>query len=245
MTDKPDEAKPFGYAPDHFHPDDTIAEDGEFDDALVVCWDLTNSTQAVLKAGGTTYDCWDAQSNVLASLSGYFGGIVADVVVPTGDGFLLVFNLHRFADPLKHGQKRMLKEARPIVNGVIEYQDSRAHQRPLTDDRGVVHINERITMHLPKMLDGRFGVARGIVRVHECPSPRLGRWIAPVGEPLFMASRLCSLAPDGGLLIEASVLPDGFTGDAKPPERLQPTREQVTPKGFLHPVTVWRLAPKA
>ena len=243
MTDQLSNIEQFGYVPDHMHPDNTVA--ATYDDALVVCWDLKNSTQKIIAKGATLDRFWEAQSIVLLIMSGSLRSIPPDVVTPTGDGFLMVFNLQRFIDPKNPGLKNTLRSALPIVSGILWYQDHRAEARPLTDGNGVTRLNDYVTIVGSTMMDGRIGMARGMVAIHDCPSVRTGHWIAPVGMPIYIASRLCSMAPDGGLLIETSVLPDGFTGDVKVPERLQATHENVEPKGYPDPVTVWRLAPKA
>lgn len=247
MKSNDESPKPFGYAPESFHPERTVV--ATYNHTLVVCWDLKDSTAKVQAEGGIPQSCWKAQSDVIAPVQGALRGNLPDIVLPTGDGFIWIFNLERFGDPVAITQRRMLENARPIFDAIIWYQDHRAEARPLTDERGVTRYGPRpsgfdVTAHGSTMADGRFGVARGMVEVHECPAPR-GPWVAPVGAPLFLAARLCAMAPDGGLLIDREAVADRTNGPAVASDRLWLTKETVTPKGWPEPVVVWRIAPRA
>lgn len=198
----------FGYIPERFHPEQTIVS--SFTDALVVCWDLSDSTKHVVKDGGTPSACWEAQSFALQVIGGMVRDFPPDIALPTGDGFLWVYDLGRFGRRGEVPYKEILRAIQPMLARLVEYQDWRAEDRPLTDADGILLVDGAVRMIGPTKLEGRFGVAMGMVDVHDCGSRKSGHWIAPVGLPLFLASRLCSLAPVGGLLIDAAALPDGL-----------------------------------
>lgn len=256
-TDRPES---FGYSPKCLHPDDTVKD--TFHNSLVIVWDLKGSTEKVMNPGDEVSPHWAAQTDVLRSLQGYLRECPADITLPTGDGFIWIFDLEKYVtgstiELVKKSREEDImlpfldveSEARPILASLIRYQDERAEARPLTDQNGVTQYGRRpcgfdVTVEGSTMLDGRFGVAGGSVEVHDCGS-RLGPWIAPVGRPLFLASRLCSMAPDGGILIHEDVVSKTFPPEAGLPKRLSVTKERVEPKGWPEPVVVWRLAPKA
>jgi hypothetical protein len=237
--------EPFGYVPDHFHPDSTIV--ASFVHALVACWDLKGSTKQVLSEPSREDPFWEAQSDVMVQLLGMLRpkGFEPDLALPTGDGFLLIFDLARFKNPLEEGQKKMLLVARPIIDAFVDFQDRRAENRPRTDKWGVARFPEAgLTICGSNKLDGRFGMAKGMVTVHKCPSKWPGGWVSAVGEPLFKAARLCGAAPDYGGLVDDELLPDGVPGNGIMPRRLHATKESVELNGFSEPVVVWHFAPK-
>jgi hypothetical protein len=53
------------------------------------------------------------------------------------------------------------------------------------------------------------------------------------------------MAPDYGALVEAEVFPSREPSPGIVPDRLDSTRERVTPKGWPKEVLVWRFEPKA
>jgi class 3 adenylate cyclase len=234
---------PYGYIPTSFHPDHSV--DQEIRHALVVSWDLADSTKKIVSEGGSNEACWEAQSYSLQVIEGPLGDYGPDITLPTGDGFLWIYNTDRFVPFPDVSFKTLLMASQPVIRRLFVYQDNRADSRSRTDANGIEQVHENLRIFGSTMLDGRFGVAAGRVYVHDCESPRFGHWIAPVGLPLYLASRLCKLAPFGGILLEDRVLPEGVSADFYVPRNLQVTKEEVEPKGWDRPVKVWRIAPRA
>ncbi|MCZ6760016.1 MAG: hypothetical protein O7D29_06540 [Gemmatimonadetes bacterium] len=224
-----------GYTPSGY---DALRPSKRWDDCFVISWDLTDSTRKVQQSRTGYRGYWSAQSSLMIRVIPNLP-FPPDVTLPTGDGFLLVFDLGRAG-----GEGYVTKEARrdmviPILRKILEYQEF-LQGWPKT----------RVGPASNPYLCGRFGVASGEIEVYTPLKRAGGTWMMPVGEPFFRTKRLQAAAPTGGALVEECLIPDdaepviNIRGEDHPFTWLQRTKEEVSLKGFELPVEVWRFAPK-